>query len=349
MSQGIDLVREAGLQDERGSGNAGQACTSRQLITTVTLRSTEDLREATQGADLRVIQLAPGPFGGLLTRAQIGTMSVSAGDFEPGIRARGVMNPDLVTIGMIVESTGNVMQWDYDVLPGDIVVIPKSVEQEGRSTCRSQFLTLTLSQQDLAAYGAGEGALEDPEFWNKAARFRPSSSVRAFIRRELSAKIAQLRSGAVPNSAVALDYFKRSLVEAFIVGVLDHQDAGTRKREGSRGSLVVRAVEDYVDAVKNDQPLHISELCLATRVTRRALHRAFHETLGIGPIEYLRLRRLSSVHGALSRSYPAPMSITRLALDAGFSDLGRFSAYYRKIYGETPSQTQRRSMAQAVA
>jgi AraC family ethanolamine operon transcriptional activator len=78
-------------------------------------------------------------------------------------------------------------------------------------------------------------------------------------------------------------------------------------------------------------------------VSRRSLHRAFHDTLGVGPVAYLRLRRLSSVRRALRR--PLHTSVTQAALDHGFTDLGRFAGYYHEIFGEKPSQTRRRAMA----
>jgi AraC family ethanolamine operon transcriptional activator len=312
-------------------------------IHTRKLRNAEDLREATRGADLKVVQLAPGSFEGQLTHARVGTLSVSAGDFYPDIRARGVMNPDLVTIGMMIESSGDVMQWDYDVVPGDIVVFPKAVEQEGRFTGRSRYVTLTLSEEDLALHSTGERALQDPDFWTRIHRCRPSPSVRAFIRREVARKVAQLREGAVPNSPAAVEYFRRSLLEAFIVGILDEQANLHPAHRPHAASKIVRAVEDYVDGTKPDRPIHISELCLALHVPRRTLHRAFRETLGTGPMEYIRLRRLATVHRSLSDVYSAPMSVTQAALNAGFTDLGRFSVYYRRIYGESPSLTQKRA------
>jgi AraC family ethanolamine operon transcriptional activator len=325
---------------EKGISLAGAPALA---VQTVRLHNAEDLREATSGADLKIVQLASGSFDGQLTHARIGTLSLSAGDFEPDIRARGVMNPDLVTIGMMVQSSGEVQQWDYDVLPGDVVVFPKSVEQEGRFTGRSRYITVTLGEEDLALHAAGERLLQDPDFWTGNYRFRVKPSVRDFIRRELADKIAQLRQGVLPESAAATNYFGRSLLESFIVGILDASEFSERERHV--GSRLVRAVEDYVDAVKSEQPIHISELCSALVVSRRTLHRAFHETLGIGPAEYLRLRRLSAVHRTLSSAYSTPMSVTRTALDAGFSDLGRFAVYYRRLYGETPSQTLKRAIA----
>lgn len=325
--------------DRHGSEDAGSPPTSILSVHTLKLHNVEDLREATRGADLKVVQLAPGSFEGQLTHARIGGLSISAGDFYPDIRARGVMNQELVTIGMMVESSGEVKQWDYDVVPGDIVVFPKAVEQEGRFTGKSRYVTLTLDEEELAQYCAGE---LDPRFWTRIHRLRTTPATRARIRRDVADKVAQLRQGLVPNSGAATDYFGRSLLEAFIFGILDAQGQSS-DRHRQLSSRLVKAVEDHVDSTSPHHLVHVSELCLALRVSRRTLHRAFHETLGCGPLEYLRLRRLAAVRSRLTNDQSVPPSVTQAALDAGFLDLGRFGKYYRRLYGETPTATRRRA------
>ena len=329
--------REA-RSDNSPASNTGRTLESFAVDTT-RLANAEDLRRAVQGADLKIVQLAPGQFDGQLTHARIGTLALSAGDFEPDIRARGVMNPDLVTVGMMVESDGEVKQWDYDVVPGDVLVFPRGVEQEGRFTGRSRYVTLTLSEQELASHSVGEGALGEPDFWTSIHRFRASPCVREFIRCEVAAKVAHLRRGLVPETPAAIAYLRRSLIEAFIVSVLDQQGVKTEDRRSD--SKLVRAVEDYIEGVDRIDPIHISELCVALDVSRRTLHRAFNGMLGLGPVEYLRLVRLAEVRRLLTTGRPGPVSVSQAALDAGFSDLGRFAAYCRKLYGEVPSQTQK--------
>lgn len=250
------------------------------------------------------------------------------------------MNERLVTIGMMLESSGEVSQWDYDVLPGDVVVFPKSVEQEGRYTGQSRYATITLSEADMSTFAAGEPQLQDPEFWTRIRRFRASLQVRSFIRRDIAERTMQLREGTVPASGAGLDYVKRSIVEAFITAIVEDMPSECEQRH-PRGARVVRDVEDFIDGVDTDCPVHIWELCSALRVSRRTLHRAFHDTLGIGPLAYLRLRRLSAAHRLLSTAPPETISVTQVALDLGFSDLGRFASYYHKVFKESPSQTRR--------
>ena len=99
-------------------------------------------------------------------------------------------------------------------------------------------------------------------------------------------------------------------------------------------------VESYVDAA-DERSIHISELCSAPRVSRRTLHRVFIDALNMGPVSYLRRRRLSADQTALKRNDRLTTPIADIALEHGFPDPGRFAAYYRSLFAESPSQTRR--------
>src|SRR5262249_17286040 len=101
---------------------------------------------------------------------------------------------------------------------------------------------------------------------------------------------------------------------------------------------LVRLVEDYLQT-KSDGPLHISELCSSLGISRRSLHRAFHEIFGIGPVTFLRHKRLCSVHSILKASLPGETTVSEVAIQQGFVELGRFSHDYQRMFGEYPSQT----------
>ena len=61
----------------------------------------------------------------------------------------------------------------------------------------------------------------------------------------------------------------------------------------------------------------------------------------MGPIRYLTLRRMHLVRRALLRA-DSSTTVTRIATDHGFWELGRFSVAYRTLFGETPSESLRR-------
>ncbi len=62
----------------------------------------------------------------------------------------------------------------------------------------------------------------------------------------------------------------------------------------------------------------------------------------MGPIRYLSLRRMHLVRRGLLRADPSMATVTRLATDHGFWELGRFSVAYRNLFGESPSESLRR-------
>ena len=132
----------------------------------------------------------------------------------------------------------------------------------------------------------------------------------------------------------AIDFLQRSIIEPFVFGLT----SALPPTSAQTGARLVNEAEDYIDAA-SVRPVHISELCSALKVSRRSLHRAFADTLGIGPVSYLRSRRLSAIRSVLTRRDPAAISIGDLAFEYGFPETGRFAAYYRAHFGETPSET----------
>lgn len=102
---------------------------------------------------------------------------------------------------------------------------------------------------------------------------------------------------------------------------------------------VVEAAEAFVRA----HPTHaitIESLCGLTGVSERTLRNAFHDVRGMSPKRWLLRARLDDVHAALMRS-GARSTVTAIATDYGFYELGRFACLYKAKFGESPSHTLR--------
>ncbi|WP_079539709.1 helix-turn-helix domain-containing protein [Bradyrhizobium lablabi] len=122
-----------------------------------------------------------------------------------------------------------------------------------------------------------------------------------------------------------------------------HRPIATGTRAPSpRQSNVCR---DLVEETENlalaevDGPLHISALCVALAVSERTLRKAFHKAYGLPPCRHLRMLRLSRARRALLSADSKLVTVTEIATCFGFVELGRFSVEYRKVFGESPSQT----------
>ncbi len=104
---------------------------------------------------------------------------------------------------------------------------------------------------------------------------------------------------------------------------------------------VMRRFEEMLEA-NLDRPLYLTEICAVIGVSERVLRLHCMEHLGMGPHRYLWLRRMNLVRRALTRSDPQVTTVTTIANDHGFAELGRFAVGYRNLFGESPSATLRR-------
>lgn len=114
-------------------------------------------------------------------------------------------------------------------------------------------------------------------------------------------------------------------------------------QSGSSDRLAV--VLDRVDCALERLPdvsLRVGQLARAADVSPRTLYRAFARHRGVSPIASLRLTRLEEMRRRLEAGRGED-TVTGIALDCGFSHLGRLAGYYRRCFGERPSDTLRRA------
>ena len=93
------------------------------------------------------------------------------------------------------------------------------------------------------------------------------------------------------------------------------------------------------------EPLTVAALSRQAGVSERTLRAAFRAVLGLSPKQYALAQRLNAVHDALCEADPGTTTVTDVAMDYGFFELGRFAGRYRHAFGEVPSRTLRHAAA----
>jgi AraC-like DNA-binding protein len=305
-------------------------------VDTRSINSFEELGDAVQGAQIDVLQLGRGRLRGYLTHMSVDGMPFSVGSFSVGVRTRGVLSNDRVTIGMLTGCTNRVTQWSREMRAADIVVIPPGDDHDARFHGGASYAVISLDQAEIDANLGTELRLGELGMGPKV-HFRTDSHGGPFVIRRLRDLVARLEDTRPRWNADAATFWKRSIIEIMTTPLLSDQSVD---RDGPLLSArrIVGKVEDYIEAT-GLRPVHISEICSEVHVSRRTLHRAFNEAIGIGPVAYLRCRRLCSVHSVLRSSDPATTTIAEVATDQGFLNLGRFSGYYHILFDEYPSET----------
>jgi transcriptional regulator GlxA family with amidase domain len=111
---------------------------------------------------------------------------------------------------------------------------------------------------------------------------------------------------------------------------------------------VVGRAEAYLRA-HMDRPVSVARLCRVVGVSERSLRNAFRAVHGMGPKRWMLVERLEGVHRVLREDRSRPVTVTCVATDHGFNELGRFAVSYREVFGETPSATLRGSLMKSLA
>ncbi len=97
-------------------------------------------------------------------------------------------------------------------------------------------------------------------------------------------------------------------------------------------------------------PASPGKLALDLGMSLRTLNDACRQCAGISPGRFLKLQRMNRVHRLLAQHEPGERTVTSIAMDVGFLELGRFAGEYRQLFGESPSETlrHRRSGAKVI-
>jgi AraC-like DNA-binding protein len=135
--------------------------------------------------------------------------------------------------------------------------------------------------------------------------------------------------------------FEASLLEALIGCPSGGASVAPRGGRRRRAAIMKRFLEFL--QVHPNEPLQLSQICAAIGMSERGLRTCCEEYLGMGPIRYLWLRRMHLARQALLSADPDAATVTGIATEYGFWELGRFSVRYRDQFGELPSATLRRA------
>jgi AraC-like DNA-binding protein len=306
-------------------------------VNTSSLDSFEGLHQAIRGSHVEVMQLGRGKFRGSLSHVGIGDFSLSIGTFSVGVRTQRVATDDKLVIGMLLNSEDRVTHWSFDMRPADVLVMPPSTEHDGSFHGAASYAAIRLDLAEVTSIFKGEPRLSDPATWIRKNHYRANSSIDVASTRRLPLIVSRLARQQATLSDSAADFWKRSIVDAVTATIAHSLPPDTGGPLPSAMQLVWN-VEDYLDA-SGVRPVHVSEICAHFNVSRRSLHRAFYDVLGLGPVTFLRHKRLCSIHSVLRESDPATVTVAQVAMQQGFIELGRFSHYYHSLFGEYPSET----------
>ena len=88
-----------------------------------------------------------------------------------------------------------------------------------------------------------------------------------------------------------------------------------------------------------DCKVNITDIAQKYNISQRSLQLSFKSLFGFTPKLFLRRLKLNHVHNELKNSHHQDVTVTNIAYRWGFLHMGRFSTYYKELFGENPSKT----------
>lgn len=133
---------------------------------------------------------------------------------------------------------------------------------------------------------------------------------------------------------------ERLLVLLLLAGQ-PHRDDAPGVEPGSIAPGAVKRAEAFIEA-NACEPVRLIDIAAAADVSVRTLLTSFQKFRATSPMQMLRAVRLQRVRQKLLCA-PVGTAVTEVALECGFTHIGRFANAYQQCFGEMPSETLRRS------
>jgi AraC-like DNA-binding protein len=306
-----------------------------------TFTDPQSYQAAVSPAQVEILVTAKGNFRADLMRLQFPRLWVQSGRENLPRVAHSAVSVDRPPFFFLTGADQpTVHHSGIDVSFGEIIAVGAGSTHHVHSNGHSHWATLSMTREDLSAAGYALVG-RDLTAPSVTRRLRPTPPMMSRLRNlhraagQLAKTEAHSLSQTEPARALEL-----ALMHVMINCLCD--GAPVDKGTSTNRHLAVIARFEELLAMNHDRPLYLAEICAATGVSERTLRVCCQEHLGMGPVRYLWLRRMHLVRRALILATPETATVTEIAMNHGFWELGRFAVRYQALFGERPSTSLRR-------
>jgi AraC-like DNA-binding protein len=295
--------------------------------------------ETLRAADMQVFPTSKGEFRAELTQVTMNELWMQR--FEENLPRvhKGAVSPGRRAFSFLTEDQPEVHNRGRVLSLGELCADDHEM-QHGVTTGNFHFGCMSLKSEEFdAACKAIVGCEVDTEHRTRFLRPSPDLMHRLLKLHEVTGGFAQTTPQLfeIPEVVRALE---QQLIHA-LVRCLTDGDVSKINNSTLSHKVIVARFEEFIEANPNT-PLYLTEVCAAVGAAERTLRAACEKHVGMGPIRYLTLRRMHLVRRALLRAAPGTATVTQVATNHGFWELGRFAVAYREAFGEPPSVTLQR-------
>jgi AraC-like DNA-binding protein len=298
------------------------------------------LTQVVSGAELEHKRLPGGDSAVSLMQSNLPHSVFNRGVYSGAILGNGTFPTNAITIGMYARQTEQSILNGSRIPTGTLVCYPEKADVCYRGFPGVTWFTFTIARERLLAFCA-DSLDEIPVLPNsRLATFQPKQKAAdQFLSslRDLDRSLCSL--GSTPNAARLGQAIENDILGR--IATLFSSKPVLRKNHDRRNLRLRNEILRKTMKLVEDDPsemLDLASISRATGLSPRTLQRVFRSEYGLCPQEWLRVERLNRVRQELLDNSHCN-SVTEIAIRWGFFHLGRFSNYYRELFGELPTET----------
>lgn len=276
-------------------------------------------------------QVSAGRFESSLHEISFDGIQIYEEKFKPSIFQRGEAKKNALCLGMFSELHNQAIWMGKSITGHEILSCCDREEILLRTPENSAFYSLTIPFELLG----------DQNFEHQHSKY---NNVLSSQHSELFyCKFIKLMNNVMANTTFVNHHATKQQVKSDILDLSDqfllelNQHYEPTKISIQKARQVVKKVCDVLQENK-DHCHSIEELCQITFTSRRTLQNCFELITGQSPALFLKTIKLNAVRRALQNSNENT-SISDIASHWGFWHLSQFSVDYKRLFGESPSQT----------
>lgn len=248
------------------------------------------------------------------------------------VLGRTTFGDEQIFIASIASAPPGSRWCEIDLVPGMVLAYGPGAEHHAVTPAGLRFSYAGTNLEQLRRSAAELGFAFTAPPRGEVQALEPSVQTNA-LAYALSAIVEASVAGIAPQENRENDVLA-SIVRALAHETRTHR-VGARRKIDSRH--ICNIAIEYVQSV--GRLLSIRELCLVTYVSERRLRDAFNAVYDVAPNRFFRLWALDEARRRLMAGDQVAPSVTMVALELGFSHLGRFAGHYAESFGESPSAT----------
>jgi AraC-like DNA-binding protein len=305
------------------------------------------MAHALTGMRMDVRALERHPFHCTVIRARLGTELLEALELDRPVAMHARFRADRLGIGCTLNAEGSGLLNGLDIPRGSLNIFCEGVEVSYRTPTNFRPSVFWVERERLQAAAVARlgHALTLP--LHGFATVPPSYATLALV--NLIQDAMRAVDGATPGTTSSdVEPVRNALLNGYVDALAAGIPGRPRNidRRAQRRNDLMLSIHAFWSANRSE-PLDIRALAHATGRAERVLQYTFHDLFGMSPQAWFAVMRLNEAHRELAQAIPPQRTVADIATHWGFNHLGRFARDYRRLFGELPRETLRRSGAEA--